>query len=376
MVALALSIGVSAAAVVAPLTSGATTTPPWEPDAQSVGGLLFYNASGVAITGGNVTDSPLAAYVQGETIVRTGDTKATLYGYLPVDGQLPAAWSGEQLRASTAYPNASAPAPLNVSTLPVETGSGTDETVAQLASDFPNNDSSSDGYAGMYQLRLYTSAPQESVSTTYDSADIEITGSTWSVVYSQSPQVATTTSLAVAPAAAVNYGATVKLTATVTPSDAVGSVQFLDGTKLLGSIAVSSGSATYSTTKLLDATHSLKATFVPTNSANFAGSTSSVKTLKVSAKVTTTALKASKTSLLVKQTLTLTATEAPAASGSITFYDGAKKLVVVKVAKGAAHYSTNKLAVGVHSLKATFTPSSASADKASTSKVVKVTIKK
>lgn len=173
----ALALGVAHAAA----ASGGT--PPWEPDPNSVGGLIFYNSAGEQITGGSVNSSPIAAYVKGTSVINSADSKATLFGYLPVNGELPAQWSGEALGRSTTYPNASAPGTLATTTLPVETGGSTDETVAQLAEDFPNNDTSSDGYAHMYQLRLKTSAPGIEVPAKYDSADIKISGSTWSVVY-------------------------------------------------------------------------------------------------------------------------------------------------------------------------------------------------
>ena len=206
--------------------------PPWEPDANSVGGLTFYNSSGAVITGGSINDSPVAAYVQGAAVVNPLDTRATLYGYLPVNGQSPGQFSGEALGASTLYPNSGAPAPLNTSTLPLETGKAGDETIAQLMSDFPNNDTSNDGYADMYVLRLKTTHPGSN-NTTYDSADIMIdtTTSTWSVVYGN--VTPTTTSLTASPASPQPFGTSVTLTATVT-TGAPGTVQFLDGTTNIG----------------------------------------------------------------------------------------------------------------------------------------------
>ncbi len=176
-------------------TASAQGTPPWEPDPGSVGGLTFYNAAGQQVTGGNLTDSPIAAYVEGSSTIRSGDSVATLYGYLPVNGQPTSEWSGEQLGLTTAFPNSSAPPPLNTATLPVETGNSGDESIATLEKDYPNNDHSNDGYAGIYQLRLYTNAPRNTQTTQYDSADILISGTTWSEVYSAGPLTITTTSL-------------------------------------------------------------------------------------------------------------------------------------------------------------------------------------
>ncbi len=372
-----LVLASAVAAVIVPATASyATTTPPWEPDSNSVGGLVFYNSSGTVITGGNITDAPIAAYVAGTTTVRGGDTKATLYGYLPIHGQAPGAWSGEALGTSTLYPPTSGPSVVTTSSLPIETGANNDENVTTLMSDFPNNDTSSDGYAHIYQLRLRTSTSGNSPSIQYDSADIVISGSTWSVLYTAAGTVSTSTSLAVSVGTSTYYGTSVKLTATVTPSNAVGSVQFYDGTKSLGQVALSAGSAVLTTSTLTDATHSLTAKFVPTDANAFTNSTSTAKSLKVSAHPTTTTLKASKSSLKVKQALTLTATVSGSPNGSITFYDGTKKLSTIALVKGVAHVTTSALAAGVHSIKATFAPKVAAAFVASTSSVVKITVKK
>ena len=53
-------------------SAGASTVPPWEPigNPPEAGGLTFYNASGQVITGGNVSDPVIAAYIQGNTILQ------------------------------------------------------------------------------------------------------------------------------------------------------------------------------------------------------------------------------------------------------------------------------------------------------------------
>jgi hypothetical protein len=268
----ALAIGMLVAPASSAAASNTTTPPPWEPDPNSVGALIFYNSSGTVITGGSVNASPVAAYVLGTSTIRAGDTKATLFGYLPVKGQVPGEWSGEALGASTTYPNAKAPTPLNTSTLPLETGSSGDETLAQLEVDFPNNDKSGDGYAGMYQLRLRTSGPGEGLTVTYDEADIHISGSTWSVVYSQ----AKTTTTLKASAATITKGKKLTLTATETPA-VKGSVEFFDGATALKTVKVSTkGVADYTSTTLAVGVHSFTATFTPTKTAFDAPSTSAV----------------------------------------------------------------------------------------------------
>jgi hypothetical protein len=369
------AVAVSAVLLALPGTASATSgNPPWEPDTNSGGGLLFYNSAGQQVFGGSTTDQPIAAYVEGTAAPHSGDTKATLYGFTPVIGQQPTQWSGESLGLSTNYPNVGAPAPLNNATLPVETGGASDETLADYILDFPNNDTSTtDGYSGLYQLRLYTSTSGSGLSQKYDAVDISVTGSTWTVVYPL-PTTATTTSLAVSPASPVLHGKPVKLTATVTPADAAGSVEFLDGSKVLSTAPVAGGTAAYTTTALSDATHRLTAQFVP--GAGFAASTSTVHSLVVRAQATSVTLTASTHTLPLGKKLTLTAKETPTVAGTVAFLDGSKKLASVKVSRGKAVFSTTKLKLGTHVLKAKFTPANTQADAVSTSRSVAVKVVK
>ncbi|HXZ65458.1 MAG TPA: MBG domain-containing protein, partial [Streptosporangiaceae bacterium] len=221
-----------------------------------------YNSSGQVVTGGSI-DSPVAAYVLGTATLRAGDDKATLFGYLPVQGEAPGQWQGEQLGSSTTYPDGSAPGSLATSTLPVETGSSGDETIAQLMQDFPNNGTGA--YAGVYVLRLRTSAPDEGLTTQYDSAEILVSGSTWSVV---APTTTTTLSSSANPSV---YGQPVTFTATVAPADGGGTVAFYaDGsaTAISGcsaqSLAQASGgpyTATCTTTSLPAGSHTISADY-------------------------------------------------------------------------------------------------------------------
>jgi hypothetical protein len=339
--------------------AGASTTPPWEPDPSSVGGLVFYNASGQAITGGNVTDSPIAAYVQGTATVRSGDTVATLYGYLPVNGQMPTLWSGEQLGLTTTFPNTSAPPPLNTSTLPLETGTAGDESLQTLEADFPNNDHSDDGYAGMYQLRLYTNAPHHSQTTLYDSADILISGSSWTVVY-PAPPTSTATTLTASPASPQPVGTQETLTATISPSAAPGTVQFQDnGTNIGSPVTVSGGTAQFQTSSLPVGTDQLSAVFTPTGGSGYGGSTGNLSFTVNSATSTSTTLTASPASPQQFGTQeTLTATISPsAAPGTVQFEDNGTDIgSAVTVSGGMAQTQTSSLPVGTDQLSAVFTP--------------------
>ncbi len=376
-------------------TASAAGSPPWEPDSSSVGSLTFYNAQGAQITGGNITDAPLAAYVVGSSSLRSGDTKATLFGYLPVSGQLPGQWSGEALSASTNYPNALAPGALGASALPTVSGSGADSSISVLASDFPNLDTSNDGYAGIYQLRLKTSATGKSQTTTYDSADIQISGSTWSVVYPTPSLTSTTTTLGASPISPQVQGTSVTLTATVSPA-APGTVQFKVGATNIGSpVTVSAGSASIATTSLPLGVDSLSAVFTPAAFAAYAGSTGGASfTITVPpAANTVTALSVNPSSAPADTAVTITAalsnqTTSGALSsgtGQVKFYDDGTDssglvtsnsvlLGTVSVGSGGlAALPYNSFAVGTHYLVASFTPSDATVYNASTSLAVDFT---
>jgi hypothetical protein len=266
------SLALIAGGMAATGISAQAAAPPYEPDASSIGSLAFFNAAGNVITSGNISDVPFASYVQASHAGRAGDNKATLFGYLPKNGVPIGSWTGEAISGSPTYPDPTAPAPLNTSPLPlVSLGSG-DETIAILAGNLPNT--ATDAYQGLYQLRLKTSGPGQPAGTTYDSADIQITGSTWTQVY-PAPAATTSTALAVTPASPQPVGTALTLTATLTPSGAVGSVQFKDGVTNLGSaVAVSGGTAHITNSTLAAGTHSLTAVFTPTDPTAFTTSTS------------------------------------------------------------------------------------------------------
>src|SRR5580700_9419797 len=89
-----------------------------------------------------------------------------------------------------------------------------------------------------------------------------------------------TTTLTVSPNPAV-FASTTTLTATVAPSSATGSVTFYDGGNFLGSVSLSSGSASFSTKFLPAGMHRLRA-FYPGN-ASLSPSTSATVTAAVNA---------------------------------------------------------------------------------------------
>lgn len=87
------------------------------------------------------------------------------------------------------------------------------------------------------------------------------------------PATDTTTTLGVSPEGSAAEGESVELTAAVSPA-ADGTVEFFDGSTSLGSADVSSGTASITTSALTAGSHSLTATFAPSDSSAYKGSTS------------------------------------------------------------------------------------------------------
>jgi hypothetical protein len=383
----ALSAGGAAIGLVNP--AGAVGLP-WGSEPNSAGSLAFFNAQGQQITGGNLTDAPLAAYVEGSVALRANDTKATLFAYTPVNGVAPGAWSGEQLSGSTVYPNASAPGALASATLPIVSGAATDASLSSYIGDLPNTDTSSDGYAGLYELRLKTAAQGVSQTATYDSAVIQVSGSTWSIISPAPALTATTTTLTSSPSTTAVGGTSVALTATVSPS-APGSVQFKVGSQNLGSpVTVSGGTAQLSTSSLPVGTDSLSAVFTPAQFSAYSGSTGS-ESLSVTAPPaasTTTALSVNPSTAVADSAVGITANVSNAGGalgagdGSVTFYDDGSDSSgqitsnsvnlgsVALGANGAAVLNFGSFATGSHYLVASFAPTNSVVNAASTSSAV------
>ncbi len=192
----------------------------------------------------------------------------------------------------------------------------------------------------------------------------------------------TSTALTTSPASPIAQGTPVTLTATVTPAEAAGTVQFRDGTTNIGNpVIVSDGAASSTTSTLTVGSHQLTAVFTPTDPAAFDPSTSPavtfVVTVPAGATPTSTALTASPASPVTRGTpVTLTATVTPAeAAGTVQFRDGTTNVGnPVIVSDGTASSTTSTLAAGAHQLTAVFTPTDPAAFDPSTSSAVSLTV--
>ncbi len=192
------------------------------------------------------------------------------------------------------------------------------------------------------------------------------------------PATSTTTTLAVNPSGPVAFGTSLTLTATVAPSSAVGSVQFLDGSAALGSpVAVVAGTASKSISTLGSGDHALTAKFLPTDSTAFGTSTSTAVNVTVNAQDTSTALVVTPTGPVNHgQSVNLKANLTPSsAAGTVQFFDGASPLgSPVTVVSGSAQLNTSGLTVATHSLTAAFTPTNPALYASSTSPAVSLVV--
>ena len=150
-------------------------------------------------------------------------------------------------------------------------------------------------------------------------------------------------------------GANVTLTATVSPASATGTVTFYDGSTVIGSNAVSAGTATMSTTLLSRGSHSLTAAY--SGDANYTASTSAILTQTVNGTSTSTSLVSSKNPSGVGESVTFTATVTSGSgtpTGTVIFKDGSTTIGTQTLSGGVASVSTNTLAGGSHSITAVY----------------------
>lgn len=199
------------------------------------------------------------------------------------------------------------------------------------------------------------------ITATY-SGDANFAGSTSDVYAHIVSQVGTTTSVTSSPNPSVFgqpviFTATVAISSTGTPS---GTVAFFDAGSAIGLGNLdASGQATITIASLAVGVHNaITATY--SGDMNFAGSTSSAYTHIVDLAGTTTSLTSSPNPAAFGQTVTFTATVAISGSGpgtpsgTVMFMIDGDSITQTLNASGVAVYLTSTLAVGVHSVSATY----------------------
>jgi hypothetical protein len=149
----------------------------------------------------------------------------------------------------------------------------------------------------------------------------------------QVDRFAASLTLAVAPATST-YGAAVTLSASLSPSPASGQVQFLEGTRVIGMAAISSGKASLTIATFAAGTHPIVAAY--TGDANWYSVRSAAVTATIDRAPTT--VKISGTTSPAQTTLTAKITP-PAPDGAVQFADATTgaTLATALVASGTAN---------------------------------------
>jgi Bacterial Ig-like domain (group 3) len=154
------------------------------------------------------------------------------------------------------------------------------------------------------------------------------------------------------------FGQMVTFTATVSPAAATGTVQFFDGANSLGTIPLSSGTASFSTAAPAVGSHAITAAY--SGDSSYAASTSSVLTQTVNASSisTTTALASSPNPSTYGQSVGFTAfvsSSSGTPTGTVIFRDGATTLGSSALdAGGFATLSVSSLSAGTHTVTAQY----------------------
>jgi hypothetical protein len=197
-----------------------------------------------------------------------------------------------------------------------------------------------------------------SINVTYP-GDGNFTASSGGLV--QVVEGATTTTLASSVNPSV-FGQAVKFTATVhhtTAGTPTGTITFKDGGIALGpAVAVSGGVATFSTSTLSAATHSITAGY--SGDSHFLASTSAGLAQKVNKAVTKSTVASSVNPSVSGQAVTFTIKVAAVAPGSgtpagtVTLKDGAATIGSKALSGGTAMITTSALGVGAHSITAVY----------------------
>ena len=150
------------------------------------------------------------------------------------------------------------------------------------------------------------------------------------------------------------YGTTVVFTATM-PSNATGTVTFLDNGASIGTGTLTAGVATFSISTLTagPTPHPITASYA--GDANYAASVSNLVSETINKQTgETITLATSLTPAAFSTPVTFTATVPNGATGTVTFYDNGVSIGTGTVTAGVATYTTSTLSVGTHPISATY----------------------
>jgi len=207
------------------------------------------------------------------------------------------------------------------------------------------------------------------VKAYYTTINVDAGTGTWAFATPAAPTTVATTTRLAADRTSVTVRGSLKLTATVSPSGAPGSVQFRDGTTSLGNSTVSSGTAAVTVVVTSIGSHAYTATFTPNTSGYGSSTSSAVKVATVAKKFTTANKPALSGTAKVGKKLTAKVTSwNPVARFTYQWYANGTAI------KGATK-STWKLAKSQKGKKITVKVTGSRADYASVSLTSKATAK-
>ena len=211
--------------------------------------------------------------------------------------------------------------------------------------------------AGLATLSLPSlSVGSHTLTASYD-GDINDGKSTSPAIVQVVAKTTTTTSLT-ASATTVPQGAPVQFTATVNSNAGTpaGNIQFMDGSTVIGNVALSGeGAAVFSISNLIVGQHIITATYP--GDANDGASNSTSLTLIIQP-ITTVALASSQNPSSAGANVSFTVAvsgSSPAPTGAVTFKDSSTVLgAVILNSAGVAVFNTTALALGTHQITASY----------------------
>jgi hypothetical protein len=302
-------------------------------------------------TGGNANLVPVVAnglvfvasnkqlQIFGLTGGNSGATNTTLSSSLnpSVQGKLVTFTATVSLQSGTGTPTGSVTFKNGTATLAIKTLSGVTATYATSTLPLGSN-SITAVYGGGSGFSGSTSAPVNQLV------------------------LATTTTTLTSSSNPSTYGQTVTFNATVTSS--IGAVpdgeivNFTQGPTVLGTAPLRGGIATFSDPTLPVGARYIRAVY--TGDAKFATSTSKALDQVTSKATSTTTVFSAQNPSSYGQSVTFTAIVAPQFSGtpagSVTFYNGTVSVKWAPLVNGMASFATTKLAVGIASITAVYSP--------------------
>jgi hypothetical protein len=335
--------------------------------------LKLYDASGAQVTSGSTT-APLAAYAAADGTVRPGDDFGSLFVHLPLRDTAPGGWPGVQVSGTDRFAGAgavTAPGPIAGRPL-VRTNQAGAYTLADVVAAYPNTETASPTFVGVYELRLRTSSVTSTVSDTYAAAYVKVTGSSWALTTApelgDDPVGPVATSVTPTWPARITYGTAASVAVRVAPASGsarpTGTVRLVTGTTTLAQATLSAlGTATLTVprTALLPGSRALKVTYAGATG-TFTGSESAPRTFAVAkARTGRPTVRVTKAPTAKKAGSATVAVPTPAglpkATGRATLVlkkGASTKRVAVRIANGVGKAALSKLPQGAWTVTLTY----------------------